>query len=126
MHSSRSLSHDRLEDSICCAKVTFCTRKGAERLHDQNSAGEIAIRGHWLGSGYQKECNPNLRETIIFWSQLARVYAEDLGPDHLGGMLQGLFAKLDLKEEDVEFDLSEEQQSVMDQAILLFNKKLKI
>ncbi|RYP56962.1 hypothetical protein DL769_009796 [Monosporascus sp. CRB-8-3] len=64
---------------------------------------------------------PNLRETtFLLWSQLARVYPPDLGPDNLGGMFQGLFASLEPKEEeeeDVELDFSEEQQGLLDQDI---------
>ncbi|RYP88788.1 hypothetical protein DL770_004580 [Monosporascus sp. CRB-9-2] len=41
-------------------------------------------------------------------------------------MFQGLFASLELKEEDVELDFSEEQQDLVGQDILLPSKKLKI
>ncbi|RYP29563.1 hypothetical protein DL766_005296 [Monosporascus sp. MC13-8B] len=71
--------------------------------------------------------NPNLRETtFLLWGQLARVYGGDLGVDYLGGMFQGLFTSLELKEEDVELNLSEEQQGLVDQEILLAGKKLKV
>lgn len=70
--------------------------------------------------------NPNLRETtFILWGQLARVYEGDLG-EFLGGIFQGLFASLELDEEDVELDLSEAEQGLVDQEILLAGKKLKV
>ncbi|RYP53549.1 hypothetical protein DL768_001504 [Monosporascus sp. mg162] len=62
---------------------------------------------------------PQRETTFLLWSQVARVHAGDLGPDHLGGMFQGLFVMLDLNEEAVELDLSEGQQGLVDQAILL-------
>lgn len=62
--------------------------------------------------------NPNLRETtFILWSQLARVYEGELG-DSLGGIFQGLFASLQLEEEDVELALSAEQQGLIEQGKL--------
>ena len=70
--------------------------------------------------------NPNLRETtFILWSQLARVYEGELG-DSLGGIFQGLFASLELEEEDVGLDLSEELQGLVDQNISVGGKKLKL
>ncbi len=70
--------------------------------------------------------NPNLRETtFILWSQLARVYEGDLGAS-LGGIFQGLFASLQLEEEDVDLNLSEDQQGLVDQDIVLGGKRLKV
>ncbi|KAI0453020.1 importin beta-4 [Xylaria acuta] len=63
--------------------------------------------------------NARLRETtFILWSQLATVYEGDLG-DSLAGIFNGLFESLELEEEEVDFDLSEEDQG------LIANKKDK-
>lgn len=70
--------------------------------------------------------NSNLRETtFILWGQLARVYEGDLG-QYLGGIFQGLLDSLQLEEEDVELNLSEDQQGLVDQDILLGGKKIKV
>ncbi|KAI0003539.1 ARM repeat-containing protein [Xylariaceae sp. FL0662B] len=70
--------------------------------------------------------NPRLRETtFILWSQLATVYEGDLG-DSLAGIFKGLFESLELEEEDVELDLSEDQQGLVDEEITIQGKKIKV
>jgi hypothetical protein len=67
--------------------------------------------------------NARLRETtFILWSQLATVYEGDLG-DSLAGIFNGLFESLELEEEDVDFDLSDDQHGLIDEEII--SKKLK-
>lgn len=69
--------------------------------------------------------NPRLRETtFILWSQLATVYEGDLG-ESLAGIFKGLFDSLELEEEEVEFDLPEDQQGLVDEEILV-NGKVKV
>ncbi|KAI0026226.1 importin beta-4 [Xylariomycetidae sp. FL0641] len=69
--------------------------------------------------------NARLRETtFILWSQLATVYQGQLG-DSLAGIFKGLFDSLELEEEDVELDLSEEQKGLVDEQIVLQGGKLK-
>ncbi|CAJ2505859.1 Uu.00g132530.m01.CDS01 [Anthostomella pinea] len=70
--------------------------------------------------------NPRLRETtFILWSQLATVYNGDLG-DSLAGIFKGLFDSLELEEEEVDLDLSEDQQGLVDEEIVLQGKRLKV
>ncbi|KAI3324427.1 importin beta-4 [Xylariaceae sp. AK1471] len=67
--------------------------------------------------------NARLRETtFILWSQLATVYEGDLG-NSLAGIFNGLFESLELEEEDVDFDLSDDQLGLVDDDII--SKKLK-
>ncbi|KAH9884364.1 importin beta-4 [Xylariomycetidae sp. FL2044] len=70
--------------------------------------------------------NPRLRETtFILWSQLATVYKGALG-DSLQGIFKGLFESLELEEENIDLDLSEEQQALVDQELLVGGKKIKV
>jgi len=58
--------------------------------------------------------NARLRETtFILWSQLATVYKGDLGGS-LAGIFKGLFESLEMEEEDVDFDLSDDQLGLVD------------
>lgn len=62
--------------------------------------------------------NARLRETtFILWSQLATVYEGDLG-DSLAGIFNGLFESLELEEEDIDFDLSDEHDGLVDDDII--------
>ncbi|KAI0201603.1 importin beta-4 [Astrocystis sublimbata] len=57
--------------------------------------------------------NARLRETtFILWSQLATVYEGNLD-NYLTGIFNGLFESLELEEEDVDFELSEEDQGLI-------------
>ncbi|KAI1333635.1 importin beta-4 [Xylariaceae sp. FL0016] len=70
--------------------------------------------------------NARLRETtFILWSSLAQVYKGELG-DSLAGIFKGLFDCLKLEEEDVELDLSEEQQGLVDEEIIVAGKRVKV
>ncbi|KAI8625897.1 importin beta-4 [Xylariaceae sp. FL1651] len=69
--------------------------------------------------------NARLRETtFILWSQLATVYNGDLG-DSLAGIFKGLFESLELEEEETELDLTEEEQGLIDEEIILHGKKVE-
>ncbi|KAI0155356.1 importin beta-4 [Xylariaceae sp. FL1272] len=67
--------------------------------------------------------NARLRETtFILWSQLATVYDGDLG-DSLAGIFKGLFDCLELEEEEVDFDLAEDQDGLVDEEVIIQGKK---
>ncbi|KAI1437088.1 importin beta-4 [Xylaria sp. CBS 124048] len=91
-----------LRGAVCDAMGRIAVGVGAEAFHPYVMplliASEKALH---LG-------NARLRETtFILWSQLATVYEGDLG-DSLAGIFNGLFESLELAEEEVDFDLSEE------------------
>ncbi|KAI0382318.1 ARM repeat-containing protein [Hypomontagnella monticulosa] len=70
--------------------------------------------------------NPRLRETtFILWSQLATVYEGDLG-ESLAGIFKGLFDSLELEEEEVEFDIPEDQDGLVDEEVIIAGKKIKV
>ncbi|KAI1326767.1 importin beta-4 [Xylariaceae sp. FL0255] len=70
--------------------------------------------------------NSRLRETtFILWSQLATVYDGELG-NSLDGIFKGLFESLEMEEEDIDFDLSEDQEGLVDQEIIVAGKKTKL
>ncbi|KAI0849195.1 ARM repeat-containing protein [Daldinia vernicosa] len=70
--------------------------------------------------------NPRLRETtFILWSQLATVYEGDLG-ESLAGIFKGLFDSLEQEEEEVEFDLPEDQDGLVDEEVVMHSKKNKV
>ncbi|KAI1655979.1 ARM repeat-containing protein [Daldinia decipiens] len=69
--------------------------------------------------------NPRLRETtFILWSQLATVYEGNLG-ESLAGIFKGLFDSLEQEEEEVEFDLPEDQDGLVDE-VVMHSKKNKV
>ncbi|KAI1758032.1 importin beta-4 [Xylaria castorea] len=92
-----------LRSAVCDAMGRIAVGVGAQEFHPYVMpllvASEKALH---LG-------NARLRETtFILWSQLATVYEGDLG-DSLAGIFNGLFESLELEEEEeVDFDLSEE------------------
>lgn len=72
--------------------------------------------------------NSRLRESsFILWSALAKVYEKDFGP-FLPGVFKGLFASLELEEEEIKLQLSEEEKGIVgtDDEIITAGKKLKI
>ncbi|KAI1112252.1 importin beta-4 [Nemania sp. NC0429] len=96
-----------LRSAVCDAMGRIAVGVGAQEFHPYVMpllvASEKALH---LG-------NARLRETtFILWSQLATVYEGDLG-DSLAGIFNGLFESLELEEEDVEFDLSEDEQGLV-------------
>ncbi|KAI1277005.1 importin beta-4 [Xylaria sp. FL0933] len=91
-----------LRSAVCDSMGRIAVGVGAQEFHPYVMpllvASEKALH---LG-------NARLRETtFILWSQLATVYEGDLG-DSLAGIFNGLFESLELEEEEVDFDLSEE------------------
>ncbi|KAJ8131258.1 hypothetical protein O1611_g2371 [Lasiodiplodia mahajangana] len=91
-----------LRSAVCDAMGRIAVGVGAQEFHPYVMpllvASEKALH---LG-------NARLRETtFILWSQLATVYEGDLG-DSLAGIFNGLFESLELEEEEVDFDLSDE------------------
>ncbi|KAI1164006.1 importin beta-4 [Nemania serpens] len=96
-----------LRSAVCDAMGRIAVGVGAQEFHPYVLpllvASEKALH---LG-------NARLRETtFILWSQLATVYEGDLG-DSLAGIFNGLFESLELEEEDIDFDLSEEEQGLV-------------
>ncbi|KAI0968118.1 importin beta-4 [Xylaria arbuscula] len=96
-----------LRSAVCDSMGRIAVGVGAQEFHPYVLpllvASEKALH---LG-------NPRLRETtFILWSQLATVYEGDLG-DSLAGIFNGLFESLELEEEEVDFDLSEEDQGII-------------
>ncbi|KAJ8122083.1 hypothetical protein ONZ43_g1630 [Nemania bipapillata] len=96
-----------LRSAVCDAMGRIAVGVGAQEFHPYVMpllvASEKALH---LG-------NARLRETtFILWSQLATVYEGDLG-DSLAGIFNGLFESLELEEEEVDFDLSEEEQGLV-------------
>ncbi|KAI1155530.1 importin beta-4 [Nemania diffusa] len=96
-----------LRSAVCDSMGRIAVGVGAQEFHPYVMpllvASEKALH---LG-------NARLRETtFILWSQLATVYEGDLG-DSLAGIFNGLFESLELEEEEVDFDLSEEEQGLV-------------
>ncbi|TGJ88611.1 hypothetical protein E0Z10_g176 [Xylaria hypoxylon] len=96
-----------LRSAVCDSMGRIAVGVGAQEFHPYVMpllvASEKALH---LG-------NARLRETtFILWSQLATVYEGDLG-DSLAGIFNGLFESLELEEEEVDFDLSEEDQGLI-------------
>ncbi|KAJ2996781.1 hypothetical protein NUW58_g864 [Xylaria curta] len=96
-----------LRSAVCDAMGRIALGVGAQEFHPYVVpllvASEKALH---LG-------NARLRETtFILWSQLATVYEGDLG-DSLAGIFNGLFESLELEEEEIDFDLSEEEQGLI-------------
>ncbi|RWA14839.1 hypothetical protein EKO27_g315 [Xylaria grammica] len=97
-----------LRSAVCDSMGRIAVGVGAQEFHPYVMpllvASEKALH---LG-------NARLRETtFILWSQLATVYEGDLG-DSLAGIFSGLFESLELEEEeDVDFELSEEDQGLI-------------
>ncbi|GAB1315390.1 hypothetical protein MFIFM68171_05600 [Madurella fahalii] len=72
--------------------------------------------------------NSRLRESsFILWSSLAKVYEKDFAP-FLPGVFKGLFASLELEEEEIKLQLSEEEKGIVgtDDEIITAGKRLKI
>ncbi|KXX82719.1 putative importin subunit beta-4 [Madurella mycetomatis] len=72
--------------------------------------------------------NSRLRESsFILWGALAKVYEKDFAP-FLPGVFKGLFASLELEEEEIKLQLSEEEKGIVgtDDEIITAGKKLKI
>ncbi|KAI1821470.1 importin beta-4 [Xylaria intraflava] len=96
-----------LRSAVCDSMGRIAVGVGAQEFHPYVMpllvASEKALH---LG-------NARLRETtFILWSQLATVYEGDLG-DSLSGIFNGLFESLELEEEAVDFDLSEDEQGLL-------------
>lgn len=96
-----------LRSAVCDSMGRIAVGVGAQEFHPYVMpllvASEKALH---LG-------NARLRETtFILWSQLATVYEGDLG-DSLAGIFNGLFESLELEEEDIDLDLSEEEQGLV-------------
>ncbi|KAF2964486.1 hypothetical protein GQX73_g9082 [Xylaria multiplex] len=96
-----------LRSAVCDSMGRIAVGVGAQEFHPYVLpllvASEKALH---LG-------NARLRETtFILWSQLATVYEGDLG-DSLAGIFNGLFESLELEEEEVDFELSEEDQGLI-------------
>ncbi|KAI2633426.1 importin beta-4 [Xylaria nigripes] len=96
-----------LRSAVCDAMGRIAVGVGSQEFHPYVMplliASEKALH---LG-------NAHLRETtFILWSQLATVYEGDLG-DSLAGIFNGLFESLELEEEAVDFDLSEDEEGLV-------------
>ncbi|KAI1171132.1 importin beta-4 [Nemania sp. FL0916] len=96
-----------LRSAVCDSMGRIAVGVGAQEFHPYVMpllvASEKALH---LG-------NARLRETtFILWSQLATVYEGDLG-DSLAGIFNGLFESLQLEEEELDFDLSEDEQNLV-------------
>jgi HEAT repeat protein len=91
-----------LRSAVCDAMGRIAVGVGAQEFHPYVMPLLVASdKALHLG-------NPRLRETtFILWSQLATVYEGDLG-DYLAGIFKGLFESLELEEEEVGFDVSED------------------
>ncbi|KAL2257399.1 hypothetical protein VTK26DRAFT_219 [Humicola hyalothermophila] len=72
--------------------------------------------------------NSRLRESsFLLWSSLAKVYEKDFAP-FLPGVFKGLFQSLELEEEEITLQLSEEEKGIVgtEEGVITGGKKLKI
>jgi hypothetical protein len=72
--------------------------------------------------------NSRLRESsFILWSSLAKVYEKEFAP-FLPGVFKGLFESLELEEEEISLNLTEEEQNIIGttEQVITAGKKLKI
>lgn len=69
---------------------------------------------------------PRLRETsFILWSNLARVYEEELDP-FLDGIVRSLWESLQQEETEFEVELGEEAQELLGKEITIAGRKIKV
>ncbi|CAN8098527.1 unnamed protein product [Discula destructiva] len=72
--------------------------------------------------------HPRLRETsFILWSSLSKIYSKEFTP-FLPGVFKGLFDSLELEEEELVLNLTEEEQAIIGtgEPIIQGGKKIKV
>lgn len=111
-----------LRSGVCDAMGHFAQAVGAQKFQpyvmDLMKASEEALN---LG-------NPRLRETsFILWASLSKVYGKDFAP-FIAGVFKGLFESLELEEEELVLNLSEEEQAIIGtgEEIIQGGKKIKV
>ncbi|KAF3761415.1 ARM repeat-containing protein [Cryphonectria parasitica EP155] len=111
-----------LRSGVCDAMGHFAAAVGPQKFQpyvlDLMKASEEALN---LG-------NPRLRETsFILWASLAKVYGKDFAPFN-AGVFKGLFDSLELEEEELVLNLSEEEQAIIGtgEEIIQGGKKIKV
>lgn len=111
-----------LRSGVCDAMGHFAQAVGAQKFQpyvmDLMKASEEALN---LG-------NPRLRETsFILWASLSKVYGKDFAP-FIAGVFKGLFDSLELEEEELVLNLSEEEQAIIGtgEEIIQGGKKIKV
>lgn len=111
-----------LRSGVCDAMGHLASAVGPQKFQpyvlDLMKASEEALS---LG-------NPRLRETsFILWSSLSKVYGKDFAP-FIAGVFKGLFDSLDLEEEELVLNLSEEEQAIIGtgEEIIQGGKRIKV
>lgn len=111
-----------LRSGVCDAMGHFASAVGPQKFQpyvmDLMKASEEALN---LG-------NPRLRETsFILWSSLSKVYGKEFSP-FIAGVFKGLFDSLELEEEELVLNLSEEEQAIIGtgEEIIQGGKKIKV
>lgn len=111
-----------LRSGVCDAMGHLASAVGPQKFQpyvlDLMKASEEALN---LG-------NPRLRETsFILWSSLSKVYGKDFAP-FIAGVFKGLFDSLDLEEEELVLNLSEEEQAIIGtgEEIIQGGKRIKV
>lgn len=111
-----------LRSGVCDAMGHFAAAVGPQKFQpyvlDLMKASEEALN---LG-------NPRLRETsFILWSSLSKVYGKEFAP-FIAGVFKGLFDSLELEEEELVLNLSEEEQAIIGtgEEIIQGGKKIKV
>ncbi|KAG6363685.1 hypothetical protein INS49_008786 [Diaporthe citri] len=117
-------SEDELElrSGVCDAMGRIATAVGPQKFQpyvlELMKASEEALN---LG-------NPRLRETsFILWSALSKVYGKEFAP-FIAGVFKGLFDSLELEEEELVLNLSEEEKAIIgtEDGIIQGGRKIKI
>lgn len=117
-------SEDELElrSGVCDAMGHIASAVGPQKFQpyviDLMKASEEALN---LG-------NPRLRETsFILWSSLSKVYGKEFAP-FIAGVFKGLSDSLELEEEELVLNLSEEEQAIIGtgEEIIQGGKKIKV
>lgn len=117
-------SEDELElrSGVCDAMGRIATAVGPQKFQpyvmELMKASEEALN---LG-------NPRLRETsFILWSALSKVYGKEFSP-FIAGVFKGLFDSLELEEEELVLNLSEEEKAIIgtEDGIIQGGRKIKI
>lgn len=111
-----------LRSGVCDALGHLASAVGPQKFQpyvlDLMKASEEALNlGH-----------PRLRETsFILWSSLSKVYSKEFTP-FLAGVFKGLFDSLELEEEELVLNLSEEEQAIIGtgEHIIQGGKKIKV
>lgn len=111
-----------LRSGVCDAMGHFASAVGPQKFQpyvmELMKASEEALN---LG-------NPRLRETsFILWSSLSKVYGKEFSP-FIAGVFKGLFDSLELEEEELVLNLSEEEQAIIGtgEEIIQGGKKIKV